>query len=374
MDPVYQDELILGFQQQLDPSWSWGVRGIYRKLHNAIDDMEITWNGFCEVDQFVMANPGKPLTYITDTDCDGENDGYVTVDTAKSGWAIYDVDGNFVGSTGFPSPHRDYKALEFVVDRAWDNRWALNASYTISYSEGNAEGPVNSDTDFADSGRTEAFDNPWVNFNGDGPLPNDRRHQIKVRGLYAFNDHWQVGATLDARSGRPVSALGAGNPYDETEFLSHYICMANCDLPNDQRTYQLFPRGGYGRLPWTFDVGASLTYLYSFNNADLRVKFAVFNLLDQQRVTEVNEDLKFENGVGTFNEFFLQEPSTSRPATARSPCRSTSDRSNDVLRYPFRRPSGRRFFSTILRHHAHIPIDLFSPWACSRERLGHPTV
>ena len=45
MDPVYQDELILGFQSMIDDKWSWGVRGIYRKLNNAIDDMEITSNG-----------------------------------------------------------------------------------------------------------------------------------------------------------------------------------------------------------------------------------------------------------------------------------------------------------------------------------------
>jgi hypothetical protein len=306
MDPVYQDELILGFQQQISNDWSWGVRGIYRKLHNAIDDMEITHNGLCEVGGFVMANPGEPLTYFSDTDCDGENDGFVTVDTATGGWAIYDVNGDFVGTTGFPKPRRSYKALEFVVDRAWDDRWAFNASYTISYSKGNAEGPVNSDTNFADAGRTEAFDNPWVNFNGDGYLPNDRRHQVKLRGLYAFNDHWEVGATLDARSGRPVTAFGAGNPFDETEFLSHYVCTANCELPNDQRTYTLFRRGTWDRLPWTFDVGASLTYLHSFGSTDLRVKFAVFNLLNQQKVVEVNEELEGENGVGTLNPFFLQ--------------------------------------------------------------------
>src|SRR3546814_14736139 len=35
MDPVYQDELILGFQQQLSAAWSWGVRGIYRKIGRA---------------------------------------------------------------------------------------------------------------------------------------------------------------------------------------------------------------------------------------------------------------------------------------------------------------------------------------------------
>ena len=39
MDPVYQDELILGFQSMSDSKWSWSVRGIYRDLHNAIDDV-----------------------------------------------------------------------------------------------------------------------------------------------------------------------------------------------------------------------------------------------------------------------------------------------------------------------------------------------
>src|SRR5687767_15308597 len=75
IDPVYQDELILGFQSMIDDRWSWGVRGIYRKLNNAIDDMEITSNGILcggepsEVG-FVMGNPGKALTVFTDTNCD----------------------------------------------------------------------------------------------------------------------------------------------------------------------------------------------------------------------------------------------------------------------------------------------------------------
>ena len=92
--PVYQDEFILGFQSMLDDKWSWGVRGIYRKMHNAIDDMNIGANGFfCGGEPagvgFVMANPGKPATVFTDTDCDGENDAFVTIDTANAGWPMF---------------------------------------------------------------------------------------------------------------------------------------------------------------------------------------------------------------------------------------------------------------------------------------------
>jgi outer membrane receptor for ferrienterochelin and colicin len=307
MDPVYQDEFILGFQQQLTPSWSWGVRGIYRKLHNAIDDMEVTWNGFCETDFFMMANPGEVATVYGDTDCDGENDNWIDIDTARTGWALYDADGNFAGTTGWVKPKRDYKALEFVLDRSWDNRWSFNASYTLAFSEGNAEGPVNSDTDFSDSGRTEAFDNPWVNFDAQGYLPNDRRHQIKLHGAYAINDAWEVGAALDARSGRPVSAFGVANPFDETQFHSLFICVENCGAADTRdRTYVNYGRGGYGRLPWTADVGANITYKHSFGTADLRVKFAVYNIFNMQRVTEVNEDLQLEGDIDHLNDQFLQ--------------------------------------------------------------------
>ena len=99
MQPVYQDELILGYQGMIDDKWSWGVRGIYRKLQNAIDDMEVTSNGIVcggapGYVGFVMANPGRTLTVYTDTDCDGENDAFVDIDTHEAGWAMYDDDGN----------------------------------------------------------------------------------------------------------------------------------------------------------------------------------------------------------------------------------------------------------------------------------------
>ena len=295
MDPVYQDELILGFQSMLDEKWSWGVRGTYRKLNNAIDDMEITSTGvFCGGQPvsagFVMANPGKPVTIFSDTNCDGVNDAFVTVNTANAGWAIFDANGNYVRDVGFPKPRRDYKALEFDIDRAWDGKWSLNAAYTLSFSRGNAEGPVNTDTDFGDTGRTENFDDPWVNYGAVGYLPNDHRHQLKVRGSYGFMADWRVGMTLDAQSGRPISAFGSGNPFDGTSYHSFFICTANCDSQTDA-VYQLFPRGAGGRTPWTYDLSANVTWQHQFGPADLQVKLAVYNLLNQERALEVDEEL-----------------------------------------------------------------------------------
>jgi hypothetical protein len=306
MDPVYQDELILGFQAQINDKWSWGVRGIYRKLNNAIDDMNITSNGILcggeptEVG-FVMGNPGRPLTVYTDTNCDGESDAYVTIDTARGGWArFYQIgeDRFYIGDSGYPRPTRTYKALEFVIDRAWDDTWSFNAAYTLSFSKGNAEGPVNSDTDFADTGRTEAFDNPWVNYGGSGYLPNDHRHQLKLRGAYALTENWEFGTTLNVQSGRPVSAFGVGDPFDAEVFHTLFVCTANCDAADTrQQVYELRKRGSEGTTPWTYDLGVNVTFKYAFSAANLRVRLAAYNLFNQQRTVEVDDE--FESSVGS---------------------------------------------------------------------------
>jgi len=317
MDPVYQDEAILGFQQSINDAWSYAVRGIYRKLHNAIDDMEITATGQCGDSYvgWVMANPGKKVTVWGDTNCDGSADGWLTVDTSKEGWALYDDNGNYVGQRGWVKPKRDYKALELQLDRAWDGKWSMNASYTLSWGKGNAEGPVNSDTDFADTGRTENFDDPWVNYNGYGYLPNDRRHQLKLRGSYAITDDWTIGATLDARTGGPITGFGVGNPFDGTNYHSYYVCIENCtSAVASERVYASSPRGAYGRMPFTYELGLSTTWAKQFGDANLRVKFAVYNVTNQQKKLSVDQTL--EDDIGHHNETFLWPTSFQSPRYA----------------------------------------------------------
>jgi hypothetical protein len=308
MDPVYQDEAILGFQQMLDTEWSWGVKATYRRLHNAIDDMEISATKQCGEDGYigwVMANPGQKVTVWGDTDCDGTADGYLTVDTSKEGWAMYDAEGNYLGQHGWVKPKRTYSAIEFQLDRAWDDKWAFNASYTISWNRGNAEGPVNSDTNFDDTGRTENFDDPWVNYGGNGYLPNDRRHQLKLRGTYALTPHWQIGTDLDVHSGGPITGFGVGNPFDAQNYHSYYICVQNCDSSHSEdRVYEHSARGKYGRMPWTYTLGASLTYLRPLGDSGkLRVKLAVYNLLNQQRTVNVDQDLQTDISNETNSTF-----------------------------------------------------------------------
>src|SRR5690606_26706047 len=196
-----------------------------------------------------------------------------------------------------------------------DDKWMFNGSYSLSWNEGNAEGPVNTDTNFGDTGRTENFDDPFVNRDGYGPLANDHRHQIKLRGTYALNDNWRLGATVDAKSGGPITGFGVGNPYNWKLYHSYYLCVENCTPPDgaaegdtwstSDRIYEHSARGGEGRMPWTYDIGASIAYERDFGLATFGAKLAIYNLLNEQETVWVYQDM--ESSVGERDPFFGQE-------------------------------------------------------------------
>ena len=102
-----------------------------------------------------------------------------------------------------------------------------------------------------------------------------------------------------------------GNPFDDTNYHSYYICVQNCDSPrSEDRVYERSPRGAYGRLPWIYTLNAGISYILPFQGGgNLRVKLAVYNLLNQQRTVQVDQDLQTgigvdENGNAAMNPTF----------------------------------------------------------------------
>src|SRR5690606_160054 len=249
VDAVYQDEAILGFQTMINQAWSWGVNATYRRMPNALDDVRI--NALCGTRHgplWPIANPGDDLTLSGTTEMGCAQDGWVTIDTSKEGYIT-------VGSDrviGYSKPKRTYQAVEFQIDRAWDDKWAFNASYLWSKLEGNHEGPVNSDTNYGDTGMVQHWDHP-ANNDRYGDLFNDHRHQIKLRGTYKFNEMWSVGGTLSAMSGGPITAFGVTWPDENFAVASYtsegsgggtgWLCVANCSGPYNERVYEWSPRG-----------------------------------------------------------------------------------------------------------------------------------
>src|SRR3546814_798205 len=174
-DVCSSDLFILGFQQAISQTWSWGVNATYRELNRAVEDVRINHVEGCPwySGDWPIMNPGETTTLW----CPDTND-WVTFDSSQDGYEALGS-GNVMG---YKRPKRTYKAVEFQLDRAWDDKWALNVSYLWSKSEGNIEGPVNSDTGYNDTNLVQYYDHPAVNERF-GPTFNDSRHQIKVREI-----------------------------------------------------------------------------------------------------------------------------------------------------------------------------------------------
>lgn len=298
----FQDEAILGYQKALNQTWSWGVNATYRRMTRTVDDVNINAYG-CTVGDWPYVNPGEKVTLW----CESSNS-YITIDTSKDG---YKASGTGI-VVGYSKPRRTYKAVEFQVDRAWDDKWSFNASYLWSRSEGNFEGPVNSDTGYGDTGLTQNFDHP-ANNQDYGPLFNDHEHQVKLRGAYKLNDMWSFGGTFSAVSGGPITGFGtywpndgrsAGSPSNEYGGGgSFWHCVENCASTDSTKWVMKYsPRGAFGRLPWTYDLSANVTWTLPVPDVDLKVRFSVYNLLNNQEVVNVHS--RYEAARGNKRAYF----------------------------------------------------------------------
>lgn len=304
---VYQDEYILGFQSMLNQAWSWGVNATYRRMTRALDDMRLNYTpcGPTGTTLWPIANPGESLTIWGDSSIGCAEEGWITIDTANSGYRK----GGSGEVVGYSKPKRTYKALEFQIDRAWDDKWLFNASYLWSRSDGNFEGPVNSDTGYGDTGMVQHWDHP-ANNERYGVLFNDFRHQFKFRAAYALSEQWSFGTTLQVQSGGPVTAFGVMWPNDSTAGGSTssessgggtgWLCVANCSGTYAQRQFEYSPRGAYGRLPWTWTMGANVTWRLPVEGVDLSVRLSVFNLFNNQTVVNVHQ--RYEAQPGQYRE------------------------------------------------------------------------
>lgn len=299
---VFQDEFILGFQRAINQEWSYGVNATYRKVTRAVEDVSIRHVDGCAwySGDWPILNPGDTNTLW----CPSTND-WVTFDNSKDGWIT--SGSNVV--MGYKKPRRTYKAIEFQLDRAWDDKWAFNASYLLSKSEGNVEGPTNSDTGYADTNLVQYYDHPAVNERF-GPTFNDSRHQIKLRGSYKFNEMWAFGATLAARSGGPITAFGvrwpndnrsAGGPREFSGGGSGWLCESGC-ADYKTRVLTFSERGAFGRMPWVTNLGANVTWTLPVEGIDLKARFSVYNLLNSQ--TYINVHSRYESTPGTKMPYF----------------------------------------------------------------------
>ncbi len=292
LDPMAQDEYIFGYEWQLSSDYVANASFTYRNLAQGIEDVAIKQSErrFRRFD-YILANPGRDIHTYDDSDRDGTLEPLLLT----------------AAELGFPAPKRRYKALTLDVKRRWEGEFYIRGTYTLSRSYGNYEGTVRSDTGEDIAGRTTQFDFVGMLDGADGDLPNDRRHMLRVWGVWAFAERWQASSAFEFSSGRPRNAFGF-HPTDPYAFFfgpsSFY------------RQGELTPRGSLGTTDNVFRVDLGFKYTTDvFGSGDATVRLDIFNVFDFDAEVEVDEYA--DNWRGTESSTFglpirFQQPRTVR--------------------------------------------------------------
>lgn len=295
LDPMYQDELIIGYQAMINDDWNWGVKFTRREMNGAIDDMiidhAINAKFGCDSHphQYVLGNPGESMKVWSDTNCDEVYDAWVEFTPEE---------------LQYDKAVRKYSAIDLNIAKQWDGVWAIDATYTWAHSYGNSEGLVKSDNAQTDAGLTTDFDFPELMDGAYGNLPNDRRHQFKVYGTYALTEDLTMGFNFRLESGRPINAFGLGHPnLGEVDYGKTYYLASDSGQKDENGAiiydYHKVSRGSMGRTPWTARLDLNLRYQTEILGADTQFRVEVFNVLNADSHVRVDEDA--ESSFGQVN-------------------------------------------------------------------------
>jgi len=237
------DEYLGGYDREVMPNLSVGIKGTYRKLGDVIEDMLIGTTG-----EYLIANPGTGI-----------------------GTSASTINGDLVNT---PPAKRTYKGVELHATKRFSNNYQFFTSYLWSRLEGNYDGTFQVSTGQLDPNINSAFDYADFIVNNSGLLSNDRTHQFKFYGSYTvptgFARGLDTGVAFQYASGTPLTAQG----YEFAGYRNY--------------EYYLTPRGALGRGPADWEADFHLGYPITFGQARVSLLVDVFNLLNRQAISRLD--------------------------------------------------------------------------------------
>ena len=240
LDPVYTDELTLGFQRQLGATMGAGVRYITKQWGDIIDD-------------------------VLSVDADGDvTSTYTNLDEAE----------------------RTYNGLEFTFEKRFSQNWHLLANYTYSQTRGNHFGQLTSnlgnfsgldcrsttDTSIGNGGVIPCDE---VHAQNDGRPDYDIPHLANVLGGYRFN----IGPVNLALGSAFV--WSSGNSFSKNRTVTALRPDGTSTGTAGNLTYYYEGRGS-DRMPNWWRVDGSVEATYRIFGIEIGAKGEVFNITDQQ--------------------------------------------------------------------------------------------
>ncbi len=245
LQEMYQDEYSIGAERLLDPTFTVGLKGTYRRLGNAVEDR-------CDFQELGCAiiNPGSSgaLAQGDAATCNG-----------------LDGDDNecFPSGPASPPARRTYKGVEILARKSFTDALWVQASYVYSSLTGNYDGAIQEEFLGTVPGRSTDFDLPALWSNSEGRLFLDRPHRFRLDSYWVTPLKLAVGLQTYVASGAPFDKVGY--------YQGFYPSM-----------FYLVPRGSAGRLPTEWDANLTLSYPIAVGPATVTLQAYLYNLFDNQ--------------------------------------------------------------------------------------------
>jgi hypothetical protein len=270
--PQYMDEAILGVEYALADDFKIGLAYHDRRLGRVLEDVSPD-----ETVTYVLANPGE---FPTEEEERLQQQIDATTDMAER-TRLEDQLSVFKGIRRFDKPKRIYNAIQVTAVKRFSRSFFLQASYTYARTRGNFPGLYSPDNGAIQPNISAQYDLVELLANRDGPLPQDRPHDLKIDGYYVFDFEQAGSVTTGARtrfgSGTPVDAL-AGNAlygFDESFVL---------------------PRGAIGRTKYDVGIDLHLSYGRDLGKGMRLEAFTdLFNVFNRQGEAYVDETYTHDN-------------------------------------------------------------------------------
>jgi hypothetical protein len=270
---IYQDEVTLGFDKAIDPTFAVGARATYRTLGRTIEDRCDFDPGYPEANNntCVILNPGSDSPFSTGQGvhtCDGR-DYPPYSDEAANNPAQSQCSSPATTGVSIPKAKRQYYGIELVAKKQVSNTLWAQASLVFSRLEGNYDGAARVGdrvTGQTDPGINADYDYALFSQNAYGKLVLDHPVSFRLDTAYTTPFGLQVGFQGYVRSGAPINKI--------TYFNSQYGPEIYVD-----------PRGSDGRQPTEYEISLSLGYAIKLQPVTVTLFAQGFNLLNKQIVT-----------------------------------------------------------------------------------------
>jgi hypothetical protein len=220
---TYQDEFVGGFEFEVARSLNLGIRYIRRNISTVLED-------------YAQASP-----VMYELGFPGLSNVVYLIDNISPSLATLDPSGvpgfERVQQPLFEDPVHKYDSIELTANKTFSDNWSIFASYRWARLRGNFEGFFRSDNGQSDPSITSLFDFPTndpsyaaigvpefgysgdIRFQGNtlgqGNLPNDRPHQLKLYTTMTLSN-LNLGLGLNAGSGRRLTGLAANPIYNNS--------------------------------------------------------------------------------------------------------------------------------------------------------------